>query len=363
MLRTSTVLRGLLAAPFLIASLVGCGGSSSSVATPNPIPVPTPTGVSTLYAIVRPTTQTPFQVQTFPATSSGAVTASSTLTLPTGLQPEVLALDSNGALYVAGMTGAANGLQVMVYAAGATGTATPTRTITMTSATYDGIQSMAFDSSNNLWLVRGLNNLYVIQEFSPTADGAATPMKSISGANTLLNSSLYTSVNGITFDSDNNLYVLTNDGVVGYAISSNMVGRLLVFPANSDGNVTPTRSFTTRGVALSSLVLDSSRDVYIAENPGALSTTPTFISEYGPTTSGVATALKTITFPTLRPGAMNTMHIDNATNRLFAAMQTQNTGGTNYLIDFPTSATGDTTPASVTVTSGFYLGGYGFDIR
>jgi sugar lactone lactonase YvrE len=157
----------------------------------------------------------------------GATTPSATLT---GLgAPDALAFDSSGNLYVANWS--AN--TVSVFAPGST---TPTETLTGLS----GPDALAFDSSGNLYVASGVvGSMATISVF---ARGSTTPTSTLTGVNR---------PDALAFDSSGNLYVANNPSNAG----------LVPISVFSPGSTTPTSTLT--GVnGVTALAFDSSGNLY-----------------------------------------------------------------------------------------------------
>ena len=98
----------------------------------------------------------------------------------TGLDQPTDAALAGGELFVTNFSGS-----VTVYPAGADGDTAPTRTIT--SDTIAGAESVTLDGSGNIYVAV----LYgAVEVFAPDASGASTPIVSLHGPDTGLNSSL-----------------------------------------------------------------------------------------------------------------------------------------------------------------------------
>jgi hypothetical protein len=88
--------------------------------------------------------------------------------------------DAAGNLYVAGYIG--NGWTIAVYSPTANGPSSPTRTIDFAADGTSIIYGVAVDSAGDIFANVGsgsYNGQWVIEEFAPGANGAATPIKTI----------------------------------------------------------------------------------------------------------------------------------------------------------------------------------------
>src|SRR3989449_2992462 len=115
----------------------------------------------------------------------------------TGLsQPEGLAFDAAGDLYVANVSNNS----ITVYAAGTTGNATPTATIAGNNTGLSGPEGIALDAAGHLYVANNGNSTITV--YAAGATGNATPTATIAGGNTGLNQPL-----GIALDGAGRLYV------------------------------------------------------------------------------------------------------------------------------------------------------------
>ena len=140
----------------------------------------------------------------------------------TGLNgPTGVAVDSSGKVYVANYK---SGGSVTIYAAGSNGNVSPSAAISGSNTGFNIPQGVALDSSGKIYVTSGNggpSNLGSVAVFPAGSNGNVTPITTISGSNTGLNGPV-----GIALDSSNNIYV------VNYNNSS-----VKVYPAGSNGNV------------------------------------------------------------------------------------------------------------------------------
>ena len=149
--------------------------------------------------------------------------------------PNGLALDSKGNIYVAneGRTVNAGG-SITVYPAGSTGNATPSAVITGTTSGVNIPHAVTLDSSGKIYVTNANSSVDSVTVYAAGATGNVAPMFTIAGTSTGLSNP-----NGIAVDLEGNIYVVSNT----FPLTGN-VGFILVFPAGSNGNVTPSATIT-----------------------------------------------------------------------------------------------------------------------
>ena len=152
---------------------------------------------------------------------------------------EALALDHAGTIYVAtlGVGGAAG--QVYAFASGLGGNVVPTRTIASTSTGSGNIFALDTDSAGNLYVVGlapGLPIVSTIYEFSATASGTATPIRTIAGTYASL-----AYVRSLHIDAAGNIYIA--------AATTAQVPYIAAFASTASGNIGSSISFASSAFA------------------------------------------------------------------------------------------------------------------
>jgi hypothetical protein len=211
------------------------------------------------------------QIQAFAAGSGSGATpitsfASTSLTHPSGM-----AVDATGRVYVA----QSPNIFSFTYASynGQT-TATPSTTLT----SVGGPWGLIIDAAGDLVATDSSNN--AVDFFGAGANGAATPIKSISGTNTELSTPYQAA-----FDGNGNLYVLNagNSSVSIYAATA--------IAGSGTLNIAPTAVITSSASAIDhpvALAVDSTGRVYVGNSQN----TTIAIFTYG---NGFQTPLATLT--------------------------------------------------------------------
>ena len=205
-------------------------------------------------------------------------------------EPDAIALDSHGNIYVANQFGGHaeffDSGRLTVYPAGSNGNVAPATTISGDKTGLALPVGIAVDSSGNIYsanaviaLIGGkLKRLTSITVYSAGSKGNASPVATIAGANTNL------SPRGIAVDSSRNIYVTA-------AFSIEM------FSAGSNGNVSPALSITGADTGLSfpaAIALDSGGSIYVLNSSVQPSGIPS-VTTYPAGSSGDAVPSATIT--------------------------------------------------------------------
>ncbi len=154
------------------------------------------------------------------------------------LNPTQIAVDAAGNIYVAS-TGIEAAGAIQVFGATATGNASPIRTITGADTTIYNTRGIAVDAAGNVYVstisLAPANGPYLagtpsIVEFSATADGNVAPMNVITGS-----SANIATIGNLRVDSAGNIFAIGGPGVVKFSTSST-------------GNVAPAAVITSASV-------------------------------------------------------------------------------------------------------------------
>lgn len=219
----------------------------------------------------------------YPAFSNATVQPGVTLIGNTGLtSPGGVAVDPEGNVYV---TDTSSG-RVSIFAPGSNGAASPT---TVISGPHTGLQSpiaIALDSSGFIY-VADQNGFIIV--FKKGSTGDAAPIATIGGSNTALNLPV-----GIALDTNANIYVANHNPFMNQLFS------VTVYPAGSNGNVSPSSMISGDMTGLmfpTGIALDANGNIYVA-NDGSPSGGTDSISVYPAGSDGNVTPSATITGPT-----------------------------------------------------------------
>ena len=142
--------------------------------------------------------------------------------------PGSLAVNASKEIYVSDYSQG----KIFVFAAGASGNAAPIRTITGSATGFAYIDPLALDSSGNLYVAAedSTQKLGVINVFPPTANGNATPIRSIGG--TRLGAA--SGVGGLQVDATGTIYA------VSFAGPGNLQSpQIVCFDSSATGDVAP----------------------------------------------------------------------------------------------------------------------------
>jgi len=255
-------------------------------------------------------------VNVYPSGSSGNVSpaaiiigADTELDLPIGI-----ALDSGGNIYVSnGFGGPTQRGSVTVYGAGSSGDAVPINVITSNNTGINDASSIAVDSSGNIYIANDFPfGVGSIDIYPAGSYATGPPIATIAGDNTELSDPF-----GVALDSSGNIYVLnqSDDGRADNAIT--------VYPAGSNGDVTPSATFNidpTGESFPSGMAADAAGALYIA-NQGGLSCgrrschhSPDNVAVYGAGSNGTPAPIAVISGPDTKLASPSAVAVDHSGN-------------------------------------------------
>ncbi|HET6275352.1 MAG TPA: hypothetical protein VFE16_05355 [Candidatus Cybelea sp.] len=175
----------------------------------------------------------------------------------TGLnESRKLTVDAQDDIYVANSANGSGPASITVYSAGATGNATPVQTITGSLTNLDSTYSVAVDSSHDIYATN-LGSSPSVTVFAAGANGNVAPVQTISGSSTTISSPL-----GIALDASKNIYVCDNGA-----------GSITVFAPNANGNVPPIRTISGSKTKINNpwgVALDSGGNIYVTSTGSIL---------------------------------------------------------------------------------------------
>ena len=328
---------------FFVLPNIGCSGTQSTPVAPCSIPVaPCPsksseaTGIYVVQNVTPGSSSQPAILQ-LPANSSGTISPISTINLPANLILGSLTTDSSGNIYVATSS------DIREYAAGSTGNATPLRILPANATTTIGVvNGLAVDSSGNLFVSEERAGIAV---FTAAQNGSVAPSRYILGASQPGGGLSTLELPGaIAVDASGNLYIANQN-------SNFTAGSIVVFGPTATGNVAPARvitgALTMMNGAPTGLATDLADNLYAASNN--LTTAGPSVLVFAAEADGNIAPTRTISGSSTRLGMLWNVTVDPAAN---IYVVTDGTPFTNSLTAIPTilnfsaGASGNIAPAS-----------------
>jgi len=232
------------------------------------------------------------EILVYPAGSTGSITP--TRTIITGestdaqlIIPDSMTIDASGLLYVVGRGG-----NVAVYSATANETAPPVQLIT--SGVLTGPVGIAVDGTGNMYVSNEVptedSSTGTIYVFAPGATGDATPTRTITSANVFFGIAVDTSGNIYTTE---NAYTVDGSGDIEATTA-----QIDEFGPSASGAATPTKTIAISSggqpiTIAAGLRIDSAGDLFTAAqtatNATGNATLLTQVVEFGPAATGSAT--------------------------------------------------------------------------
>ena len=203
----------------------------------------------------------PGPAPTNPANPGGS--SSSASPTPT---PSATPMAQSQLVYAANGNG--NG-QILAFQTGVSGNLTPVKTMSGPQTLLNYPAHLAFDSPGNLYVANGgLPNATVtlsITVYAKGSNGNATPVRVIEGANTGFNNAR--TLDGLAVDRSGYTYVSERTGSATCTSSTCVVNSndtIAIFAPSANGNVAPTRTFTSSDCfAAGEIVIEPSGDISI----------------------------------------------------------------------------------------------------
>jgi hypothetical protein len=327
----------------VIFSLTGCGGKSTTGTGTTP---PPPAAAKSIYVIQNSLTFpiTPGSILQFSTATSGNVTPENTIIPPlAGDDLQGLATDAQGNLYVSTRTQTEATTELLEYSPGANGTATPTRSIPSNSTTMMWAPDGLAISPTGQIIVGEDNG--GIATYSPTANGTVAPEYYILGEYEIGGGlSPVNAAQDVAVDASGKLYVFN------WNQSQNYLAPIDIFSADATGNVAPIGTIGGTGTGLEAgniggIATDSSGNFYISTTGPSGGT----IKVFTPTATGDVAPIRTISGTSTQLGALGGIKID-AVGNIFV-ISTDEYGQNPTVLRFPASATGNVAPTLVITSS------------
>lgn len=260
--------------------------------------------------------------------------------------PSAIARDSSGRLYVTNQVGNA----VTVFAANANGNTRPLAVIGGPHTLLSDPTSIALDANGAIYVAnaarakRGSITVYPALSSSGILD--ESPISEISGSRTLLDV-----VTGIALDSQGNIYVANELGGPVVPHQRFDVGRVTVYAAGSSGNVAPVAAISGAKTGLASptdIALDSADNIYVVNqttaNTGDNENFVASITVYQAGSKGDTAPIATIAGDNTALTSFGGIALD-ATGNIYTSGYSAMLGGTTVSI-FAAGSNGNVSPAT-----------------
>jgi len=293
------------------------------------------------------TAEAPDSITVYPpatASPNAVITSSAQMLVPAGIS-----VDSVGDVLVAN-DGTESGGQdgITVYAPGSYANAPPTDVVFGTNTGLNLPLGIVLDSKQNLYVVNatgGSSFQGSITIYKETSTGNATPIGTISGANTGLNFPY-----AIALDSADNIYVANAVG------GPDFQGSVTIYKAYSDGNIRPLATISDNPSCApcdntglntpSGIALDSSANIYVT-NSGSLNGGGDSVTVYPPLGSSTGTLNETpnfnITGSDTGLDVPQGLTLDPSGN-IYVLNNGSFTGGADSLTAYPPASNGNAAP-------------------
>ena len=273
---TDTVTIYAIGSDGVVAPISSIGGPNTGLAGPNGVALDSS---GTIYvANVGRGAPPRGSITIYPADADGDVAPTATIAgANTGLDnPQGVALDSSGNIYVANAIGGASRFgSVTAYPAGSDGNVAPTTTVGGPNTGLAQPSGIALDGSGNIFVANtggGPSHHGSITAYRAGATGDVTPIATLSGANTGLRDP-----EGIAIDSSGNVLVANFNG-----------NSVTIYAAGGNGNVSPALVISGAKTGLAEptgLALDGGGNIYVTDE-GVLDRGPYSVTVYGVGGSG-----------------------------------------------------------------------------
>jgi sugar lactone lactonase YvrE len=334
------VFRSAFCAAFIVAALLLCvtgcgGGNSSSSSGGNTGGGSSNTGAADNIYVVQLTAPGIGTILEFPATASGSVSPTATIT--PGLDLEQVNTDQDGNIYIVTTQ------DIREYASGATGAATPVRTLSINTLIING---MAVSPTGEILIG---NDGGDVDEWGATQDGNVAPERRIPGYSQTGGSlSPVVVANQVAIDGSDNLYIAPE------GITTVLPPAVVIYGPSANGTVAPSRTVDGTGL-VSGVTVDSAGNIYTAGEasciasvgPPASYTCTGIISEYAADATATSAPIRTISGSATQLAFLNGIKVDGAGNIYVVSIaNTAATPENPAVLKFDSTASGNVAPTS-----------------